>query len=47
MRRERSEAVKTVLEINVEGNRGRERPKKRWLDVIKGGVSVDDVRDRA
>jgi len=28
MRRKNSEAIKTVMEINVEGRRGRGRPKK-------------------
>lgn len=39
--------------MNVKGSRDRERPKKRWLDVIKSDmrtvglcVYVDDVKDR-
>jgi len=46
MRKEGSEAVKTVLETNVEGIRG--RPKEKWLNVIDcdmrtTGVYVNDV----
>jgi len=32
LRRENSEAVKKVMEMNVRGRRGRGRPKK-WLDA--------------
>jgi len=37
--------------MNVEGRRGRGRPKNKWLDAIgcdmmTSGVCVDDVRDR-
>lgn len=35
MRREKSEAVRMVMEMNVEG---RERPKNKWLDVIKSDM---------
>jgi len=47
MRRGNAEAVRTVMEINFEGRRGRGRP-KMWLDTIgcdtrTGGVCVDDV----
>jgi len=51
MRRENSEAVRTLMEVNVEGRRGRGRPKKKWLDAIEcdmkiAGVCVDDMGDR-
>jgi len=50
MRREKSEAVKTVMKMNIEGTRGRGRQKKRWLDAIvcdmgTAGVCVDDLED--
>jgi len=50
MRREDSEAVRTVVELSVEGRRGRRRPKKKWLNGIKcdmrmAGVCVNDVGD--
>lgn len=35
MRREKSEAVIMVMEMNVEG---RERPKNKWVDVIKSDM---------
>jgi hypothetical protein len=52
MRREESEAVRMVMNMNVEGKRERGRPKKKWLDVIKcdmksAGVCTEDVGDRA
>lgn len=34
-RKEKSEAVRTLIDINVEGWRGREKSKKRWLNVIE------------
>jgi len=51
MRRENLEAVRTVMEMNIEGKRGRRRPKKKWLDAIEcdvriAGVCVDDVENR-
>jgi len=51
MRREDSEAVKTVMELNMEGRRERERPKKKWLNGIEcnmdiTGVCVNDVGDQ-
>jgi len=49
VRRENSEAVRMVMEMNVEGRRG--RPKKKWLDAFEcdmrtAGVCVDDVGGR-
>ncbi|XP_050534488.1 uncharacterized protein LOC126901782 [Daktulosphaira vitifoliae] len=51
MRREELEAIRTVIAMNVEGRRGRGRPKKRWKDANEcdmrtADVSVDDVGDR-
>jgi len=51
MKRENSEVVRTIIEMNVEGRRERGRPKKTWLDAIRidmrpAGVCVDDVGDR-
>lgn len=43
MRREKFKVVRMV--IDLEGNKGRRRPKKRWLDVIVGQC-VNDARDR-
>jgi hypothetical protein len=39
------------MKINVEGKRGRRRPKKRWLDTIENdmravGVCVRDVENQ-
>lgn len=50
MRREKSEAVGTVFEMNVEGKRGERKSRKKGLDAIDSdmrivGVCVDDVRD--
>jgi len=50
MRRENSEAVRTVMEMNIEGGKG--RPMKNWLDVIgydmRGeNVGVEDVGDHS
>jgi len=33
IRREESEAVRTVMEMNIEKRRG--RPKRKWLNVIE------------
>jgi len=35
MRRKQTEAVRVIMKINVEGSRGKERPKIRWLDKIE------------
>ncbi|XP_050532668.1 uncharacterized protein LOC126900777 [Daktulosphaira vitifoliae] len=50
MRKEESEAVRTVVQMNVEGRRDRGRPKNRWRDVNEcnmrtADVSVEDVGD--
>ncbi len=51
MRREETSAVRVVMMINVEGKRGRGRPKKRWMENIENdmrlvGVGIGDVKDR-
>jgi len=33
MRREDSEALRTVTVLSVDGRRGRRRPKKKWLNT--------------
>jgi len=48
MRKEDSEAVRTVMELCVEGRRGRGRPKKKLLitieeDMKTTGVCMEDV----
>jgi len=50
MRREELEAVRTVMETNIEGRRGRRS--KKWVNTIKedmrtAGVCVENVGDRA
>lgn len=43
MRREKSEALRAVIEMNIEGSRIRRRPKKRWLDMIKNDMRTVGV----
>lgn len=43
MRREKSKAMRTVKEMNVEGSKGRGRPKKRWFDAIKSNMRTAGV----
>ena len=31
--------VKKIYRADVEGNRGRGRPKRRWMDGVKGGLN--------
>jgi len=41
MRREETEAVRTVMETNyVEGKIGRGIPKRRWLDTIENDFEL-------
>ena len=28
-------SIRSIMELNIEGNRGWGRPKKRWLDCVK------------
>jgi len=52
MSREELKAVRVVMEMNVEGTRGRGRPKEIWLDTVENdimrvvGVCVGDVKNR-
>jgi len=41
MRREKSEAIRTVMEMNIDGRRG--RPKKKWVNTIEEDMSTDGV----
>jgi len=43
MKRDEMEAEKVVMRINVEGKRGRDRPKKRWLDTTMSDVRAASV----
>ena len=51
MRRDKGEPVRDILELDIKGNRGRGRPKKRWIDCVKEDLNekeltVDMVKDR-
>ncbi|KAL4104536.1 hypothetical protein QTP88_019831 [Uroleucon formosanum] len=51
MKREKTSAVIIVMKMNIEGKKGRGRPKKRWLKNIKKDmravvVCIEDVKDR-
>lgn len=51
MRRNEWHVTKRSLNLNVEGYRGRGRPKKRWMDCVRKdmsvkGVSVEMTADR-
>jgi hypothetical protein len=43
MRREDTNTVRVVINMNVEGKRGRGRTKKRWLDMIENDMNVISV----
>jgi len=48
MKQEETKAVEVVMKMNIEGKRGRERPKKSWLGTIENdmravGVCVGNV----
>ena len=36
----RGKGVKRVYRANVEGNRGRAKPQRRWNDEVKEGISL-------
>ena len=38
MRRDDSNATKRVMNINVDGWRGRGRPRKRWIDCVRNDM---------
>lgn len=43
MRRKKLEAIRIVMEMNVEKSRKRGRPKNRWLDAIKSDLRIAGV----
>lgn len=43
MRREKSEAVGTVFEMNVEGKRGERKSRKKGLDAIDSDMRIVGV----
>jgi hypothetical protein len=45
MRREENYMTRRLMNINVEGWRGRGRPKKRWIDCLRQGMREMVVRD--
>lgn len=51
IKRDESEAVKVIIQMNKEGRRGRRKPEIRRLDAIyrdmkMAWVCIDDVRNR-
>jgi len=51
MKREEIKTVRVVMKVNVEGKKGRGKPKKKWLDTVENdmravGVCVEDVENR-
>jgi len=47
MRKEDSKEKRTIMELRVKGRKGRGRPNKRWLKVVKcymrtAGVCMND-----
>ena len=52
LRRSKEEPVRSIMELNIEGNRVQRRPKKKWLDCVKedlneNGLTSDMMRDRS
>ena len=52
LRRSKEEPIRSIMELNIEGNRGWGRPKKRLLDRVKedlneNGLTSDMTRDRS
>ena len=45
MRRDDTHVTKTVMGINVDGWRGRGRPKKRWLDSVTNDMLEKELDD--
>jgi hypothetical protein len=43
MRREETKSVKVIMNMNVEGRRGRGKPTRRWLDTIENYMRVVGV----
>jgi hypothetical protein len=51
MGRDKTNAVRVVVKINIEGKRRRGRPKNRWLDTIENdmraiGIYIGDIEDQ-
>ena len=51
MRRDENHVTKRVMNMNVDGHKGRGRPKKGWMDCVKNymgmkGVSADMTGNR-
>jgi hypothetical protein len=51
MKQEEKNAIRVAMIMNDEGERGRGRPKKGWLDTIENdmsivGVCIGDVENR-
>ena len=45
MRRDETHVTKRVMSINVDGWRGRGRPKKRWMDCVRDDINEKGVDD--
>ena len=50
-RKDAAEPVRSIMEMEIKGNRGRGRPKKRWMDCVNEDLTVkklttDMARDR-
>ena len=39
-RKDAAEPVRSIMEMEIKGNRGRGQPKKRWMDCIKEDLTV-------
>ena len=39
-RKDAAKTVRSIMEMEIKGNRGRGRPKKRWMDYIKEDLTV-------
>jgi len=44
MRKSEEETIRAVIEWKPEGKRPRGRPKKRWLDIVKGDLKTVGVK---
>ena len=45
MRRDEIHVAKRVMSMNVDGWRGRGRPKKRWMDCVRDDMNEKGVND--
>jgi hypothetical protein len=51
MRREKTNALRVIIKMNVEGKKGRGRTKRRWFEIIVNdmravGVCVGDIENQ-